>query len=152
MRHHHHEHHFFNHHQDHHHGHHHGLLAHRLGLRRTLRWGVGLLALAGLGGAWAQGATGLIGWRLLEAAGYLGVIVTAPVLIAHHAGIAGARVQGLALTLWSTFVPVGLALGAWASAGAAGTLGWRGAVTAGGLVGVLLWAVLWRAQIGRAHV
>ena len=124
-----------------------GLLAHRLGLRRTLRWGVGLLALAGLGGAWAQGATGLIGWRLLEAAGYLGVIVTAPVLIAHHAGIAGARVQGLALTLWSTFVPVGLALGAWASAGAAATLGWRGAVTAGGLVGVLLWAVLWRARL-----
>ena len=34
-----------------------GLLAHRLGLRRTLRWGVGCLALAGLGGAWAQGAT-----------------------------------------------------------------------------------------------
>jgi predicted MFS family arabinose efflux permease len=124
-----------------------GLLAHRLGLRRTLRWGVGFLAVAGLGGAWAQGATGLIGWRLLEAAGYLGVIVTAPVLIAHHAGMAGARVQGLALTLWSTFVPVGLALGAWASASAAATLGWRGAVTAGGLVGLLLWGVLWRARL-----
>jgi MFS family permease len=124
-----------------------GLLAHRVGLRRTLRWAVGFLALAGLGGAWAQGAPDLIAWRLLEAAGYLGVIVSAPVLIAHHAAAAGPRVQGLALTLWSTFVPVGLGLGAWASAGAAAAVGWRGAVTAGGLVGVVLWVVLWRTRL-----
>ena len=124
-----------------------GVFAHRLGLRRTLRWGVALLALAGLGGASAHGAAGLLGWRLLEAAGYLGVIVSAPVLIAHHAGAAGARVQGLALTLWSTFVPVGLALGAWASASAAAAWDWRVAMAASGAVGVLLWAVLWRADL-----
>ena len=124
-----------------------GLFAHRLGLRRTLRWGVGLLALAGHGGATAHGAVGLLGWRLLEAAGYLGVIVSAPVLIAHHAGAAGARVQGLALTLWSTFVPVGLALGAWASAAAASAWDWRVAMAAGGAVGVALWAMLWRADL-----
>lgn len=124
-----------------------GLLAHQLGLRRTLRWGVACLALAGLGGASAQGATGLLGWRLLEAAGYLGVILSAPVLIAHHAGAAGHRVQGLALTLWSTFVPVGLALGAWASASAASAWGWRAAMAAGGAVGVALWAALmWKGQ------
>ena len=124
-----------------------GLFAHRLGLRRTLRWGVGLLALAGFGGATAHGAVGLLGWRLLEAAGYLGVIVSAPVLIAHHASAAGARAQGLALTLWSTFVPVGLALGAWASAGAASAWDWRAAMAAGGAIGVALWAVLWRADL-----
>jgi CP family cyanate transporter-like MFS transporter len=124
-----------------------GLFAHRLGLRRTLRWGVAFLALAGLGGASAHGAVGLLGWRLLEAAGYLGVIVSAPVLIAHHAGAAGARVQGLALTLWATFVPVGLALGAWASASAAATWDWRVAMAAGGAVGVVLWTVLWRADL-----
>ncbi len=124
-----------------------GLFAHRLGLRRTLRWGVACLALAGLGGAGAQGAAGLLGWRLLEAAGYLGVIVSAPVLIAHHAGAAGARAQGLALTLWSTFVPVGLAVGAWASASAAAAWDWRVAMAAGGGVGALLWAVLWRADL-----
>ena len=124
-----------------------GLFAHRLGLRRTLRWGVGLLTLAGFGGATAHGAVGLLGWRLLEAAGYLGVIVSAPVLIAHHASAAGARAQGLALTLWSTFVPVGLALGAWASAGAASAWDWRTAMAAGGAIGVALWAVLWRADL-----
>jgi len=124
-----------------------GLLAHRLGLRRTLRWGVAALALAGLGSALAQGVAGLMAWRVLEAAGYLGVIVSAPVLIAHHAGAAGARTQGLALTLWSTFVPVGLALGAWASAGAAGALGWRGAVLGGGVVAAGLWLALWRSPL-----
>jgi MFS family permease len=124
-----------------------GLFAHRLGLRRTLRWGVAFLALAGLGGASVHGAAGLLGWRLLEAAGYLGVIVSAPVLIAHHAGAAGPRVQGLALTLWSTFVPVGLALGAWASAGAAAAWDWRAAMAAGGAGGALLWLVLWRADL-----
>ena len=124
-----------------------GLFAHRLGLRRTLRLGVAFLALASLGGASAQGAVGLLGWRLLEAAGYLGVIVSAPVLIAHHAVTAGARVQGLALTLWSTFVPVGLALGAWASASAASVWDWRIAMAAGGGGGVLLFAALWRADL-----
>ena len=124
-----------------------GLLAHRLGLRRTLRGGVALLAIAGVGGAFAHGATGLLGWRLLEAGGYLGVIVSAPVLIAHHAGLAGARVQGLALTLWSTFVPVGLALGAAASASAAAAWDWQVAMAAGGGVGALLWLVLWRADV-----
>ena len=124
-----------------------GLFAHQLGLRRTLRWGVGLLALAGFGGATAHDAVGLFTWRLLEAAGYLGVIVSAPVLIAHHAGAAGARVQGLALTLWSTFVPVGLAVGAWASAGAASAWDWRAAMAAGGTIGVALWAALWRADL-----
>lgn len=127
-----------------------GRLAQRLGLRRSLRWGLAALALGGLGGMLVQGAPGLLGWRLVEALGYLGVIVTAPVLIAHHsagggAG-AGARRQGLALALWSTFVPVGLALGAWSAAGLAvadlGGTGWRGAVAVSGGLSLLLWALV----------
>jgi MFS family permease len=91
--------------------------------------------------------TGLFAWRLLEAAGYLGVIVSAPVLVARHAAAGGARVQGLALTLWSSFVPVGVALGAWADAGMAEAIGWRGAMVAGGAVAVALWIALWRAPL-----
>ena len=120
-----------------------GLLAQRFGLQRALRWGLASLALGGLGSALAQGAAGLLAWRLLEALGYLGVIVSAPVLIAHHAGAVSARLQGLALALWSTFVPVGMALGAWGSAGLAGMLGWRAALLVGGAVVALLWVVLW---------
>lgn len=128
-----------------------GLLAARLGLRRTLRVGVAALAFAGLGGAWAQGAIGLLGWRVLEAVGYLGVIVSAPVLIARHTAEAGHRVQGLALTLWSTFVPVGLALGAAWSAAVSAPWGWRGAVTSLGVAGVLLVLAVWRSPLHESH-
>ena len=119
-----------------------GVLAQRFGLQRALRWGLASLALGGLGSALAQSAAGLLAWRLLEALGYLGVIVSAPVLIAHHAGAVSAPTQGLALALWSTFVPVGLALGAWGSAGLAGALGWRAVLLLGGAVVALLWLAL----------
>ena len=119
-----------------------GLMAQRFGLQRALRWGLASLALGGLGSALAHGAAGLLAWRLLEALGYLGVIVSAPVLIAQHAGAVSTRLQGLALALWSTFVPVGLALGAWGSAGLAGALGWRGVLLLGGAVVAVMWLVL----------
>jgi len=124
-----------------------GLSAHRLGLRRTLLWSVAIMALAGMGGASAQGPVGLLGWRMLEAVGYLGVIVSAPVLITHQVGASGARAQAVALALWSTFVPVGLALGAWAGASAATTWDWRVATVGGGALGILLWAVMSRADL-----
>jgi MFS family permease len=128
-----------------------GLLAQRLGLRRCLRGGVALLAAGGLGSALVDGLPGLYGWRLVEAAGYLGVIVSAPVLIAERLRLAGARAQGLALTLWSTFVPVGLALGAWGSAAAAALVGWRGASVAWGMVALALTAALARAALPEEH-
>jgi MFS transporter, CP family, cyanate transporter len=124
-----------------------GMIAWRVGLPRTLRLGVTALALGGLGGAWAHGATGLIAWRLLEALGYLSVIVTAPVLIAQHTAAAGERTQGLALTLWSTFVPVGLALGAGGAAALASAFGWRGATLALAAIGLLLCVVVWSARL-----
>lgn len=124
-----------------------GLLAQRIGLSRTLRGGVACLALGGIGGALSQGVSGLFGWRLLEAAGYLGVIVSAPVLIAHGTEASGGKRQALALTLWSTFVPVGLALGAWLHADIAALTGWRMAAGLSGGFGLVLWAVLWRTRL-----
>lgn len=120
-----------------------GRLADRLGLHRALRAGLLALAVAGLGEATAPGAAALFAWRLLEAAGYLGVIVSAPVLIVRGTTAAGVRTQAMALTLWSTFVPVGIALGAWASAALAQPLGWRAAVLAWAGVGAVLAAVVW---------
>ncbi|MBI5256181.1 MAG: MFS transporter [Burkholderiales bacterium] len=111
-----------------------GLLAARWGLRPTLLGALLCLAAGGLGGAMAQGAPSLLAWRLLESLGYLGVIVTAPVLIALAA--LPAR-TGVALALWSSFVPVGLALGAWAWAGAAALSSWRMATAAGGVLAAL---------------
>ncbi len=107
-----------------------GLLALRLGLRRTLLGGLACLTLAGFGTAFAQGAAGLIGWRLLESLGHLGIIVTVPVMIAT---VAGPAVR-VALALWSSFVPVGLALGAWGWGGLGALMSWRWAMGVGGVL------------------
>lgn len=124
-----------------------GLLAQRIGLRTALRTGVACLALGGLATATAQGAPSLLGWRLIEAVGYLGVVVSAPVLIAARAAQAGPRVQAVAMALWSSFVPVGLALGAWAWAAVAAGFGWRSALLVGGAVGVAALIAAWRAPL-----
>ncbi len=124
-------------------------LALRLGLWRSLRWGLVALAVAGLGSASAAGELSLMLWRLLEAAGYLGVTVSAPVLMVRLTAAQGSEAQGglggrqpraqmLAMTLWSTFVSVGVALGASGAAAAAVPLGWRGTLLAGGLLAAAL--------------
>ena len=118
-----------------------GGLALRLGLWRSLQLGLAALAVAGLGSASAQGAPSLLAWRLLEAAGYLGITVSAPVLMARLTagpGPGSPRAQMLAMTLWSTFVPVGVALGASGAAAAALPWGWRGTLLAGGLLAAAL--------------
>ncbi|MBI3369815.1 MAG: MFS transporter [Burkholderiales bacterium] len=124
-----------------------GRLAQRIGLRATLRIGVACLALGGLATATAQGAASLLGWRLIEAAGYLGVVISAPVMIAARAAAAGPRAQAVAMALWSSFVPVGLALGAWAWAGVASGFGWRAALLAGGLIGALALIAAWHTSV-----
>lgn len=117
-----------------------GLLALKIGLRRTLLGGLACLMVAGFGTAFAQGAAGLIGWRLLESLGHLGIIVTVPVMIAT---VAGPSVR-VALALWSSFVPVGLALGAWGWGGLGALMSWRAAMAvSGGLALVALAGCVW---------
>lgn len=122
-----------------------GGLAARFGLVHTLRAGLVALALAGAGEALAPGAAALFAFRLLEAAGYLGVVVSAPLLVVRASAPGGPRTQALAMTLWSTFVPMGLALGAWTSAALAQAAGWRGAIGVwAALAALLALAVWWR--------
>ena len=116
------------------------LLALKIGLRRTLLGGMACLTVAGFGTAFAQGAYGLIGWRLLESLGHLGIIVTVPVMIST---VAGPSVR-VALALWSSFVPVGLALGAWGWGGLGALMSWRAAMAvSGGLALLALAACVW---------
>jgi MFS transporter, CP family, cyanate transporter len=85
--------------------------------RLTARWELdrllvgALVALAAAGAASATATSGwaLLTWRLLESVGYLGIVVAAPTLIAR---VSTPDQRVAAMTLWSTFVPVGLALGA----------------------------------------
>lgn len=106
-------------------------LAARLTERRTLRLALVFLALGGFGQALAPGAGALLAFRGVEALGYLGVIVSAPVLIARAAPRGRA---GQALAIWSTFVAIGIALGATLAGGVADLWGWRTALA--------LWAAL----------
>lgn len=108
-----------------------GLLITRLGSRKALLYGMGLLTAGGLIGALIPGVWTLFAARLIESAGYLMVVIAAPSLIAT---VARPQDQGAALTLWSTFVPAGFAIGM----GLSGVLllfsGWRAVL--------VVWALL----------
>ena len=118
-----------------------GMLASRMGLERVLLGALACLALSAAGSTLAHGGATLLGWRILEALGYLGVVVTAPVLIARAATPAHV---GVAMALWSTFVPVGIAVGAWAWAAVASSGGWRMAMGLGaGLAAVATVSASW---------
>jgi MFS family permease len=99
-----------------------GAWAERIGHGRA--FGLGLLVMAIGGGlcAMAPDWPMLLAARTLAGVGYLLVVVAGPSLMAT---LSEPRHQPLALSLWGTFVPVGIALAGIATAVAAGTTGWR---------------------------
>lgn len=125
-----------------------GRLLPRLGLRRGLLLALACLGLGALAAALARQAPLLAAARLVESVGYLITVVAAPVLIARTAP---ARQQTAAMTLWSTFVPVGLALGAWAYAHAAELSSWRWAQALSVAATLVLMAGLWRTAVPAAE-
>ncbi|UDF04365.1 CynX/NimT family MFS transporter [Asticcacaulis sp. AND118] len=108
-----------------------GLLIARLGSRKALLYGMGLLTVGGLGGALIPGVWTLFAARLIESGGYLLVVIAAPSLIAT---VARPQDQGAALTLWSTFVPAGFAIGMGLSGVMLLFTGWRSVL--------IVWALL----------
>ena len=111
----------------------------RLGLQRGLTVAMLCLAVGSAGAALAQGLPLAVLARLVESLGYLITVVAAPVLIALAAP---AGRQAAAMTLWGTFVPVGMAVGAAAYAYAAGLSDWRWAQGLSLLAGLALGACL----------
>ncbi|MGO4854488.1 MFS transporter [Phaeovulum sp. W22_SRMD_FR3] len=87
-----------------------GLLAARLGLRRVL---LAALLLGAVLSAW-QATLPPLGWflasRVLEGLSQVGLVVSAPVLIAQ---ISAPRHQGFTMTLWAGIFGVSFALTAW---------------------------------------
>jgi MFS family permease len=104
-----------------------GQVVDRIGVRRILLTGICLFAVAGLGESMARSVPVLMGMRMLEGLSYLCVVVAAPLLIFRTAPT---DKQGVALALWSGFVPVGFALGAMSSGLIADLLSWRAATLA----------------------
>lgn len=119
-------------------------IAARLSQTRTLFASLAALGIGSLGQAAAGGAAGLVGWRILEAAGYLGVIVTAPVLMARAARPGQA---GRSLAVWSTFVALGIAIGATGSGALAEIWSWRVALAVWGGLTLALMALGWRVTL-----
>ena len=119
----------------------------RVGLRSSLSVAVLALAIGAAASAFAQDLVTLALARLVESLGYLAIVVAAPVLIARAAE---GRRQAAAMALWSTFVPVGMAVGAWAYAWAAGAVGWRLAQALSVAGGLLLWVSLRAMAAGDA--
>ncbi|MDX3227859.1 MFS transporter [Streptomyces sp. ME19-01-6] len=90
--------------------------------RRTLIGGLVVMGLAGLLVSRAGGFPLLLGGRLVESVGYVVVVIAAPVLIL---GLGDDERRTVALAIWGTFMPVGLALGAFGGGLLSGGFGWR---------------------------
>jgi MFS family permease len=113
-----------------------GLGLGRVGCRRALLSGLVLLAVSGLWEASASSAIPLFAARAMEGLAYLLVVIAAPTTIAT---IADAHARPRALALWSTFVPVGVAIGSAVTSLALAPWGLRGVM--------LGWAMLVMAAI-----
>ncbi len=98
-----------------------GLSAARIGARRALLLGLAIGALAGLGAAAAPTMPALLLARVAEGAGFLLLTVAAPGLVATATA---SRDRGLAMGLWGTYMPLGVALGLLTAPGIE-AFGWR---------------------------
>lgn len=89
----------------------------RLGAKRVAIGGLALHALASAGYPYATSFSALAALRIVEGVGYSLLIVGATVLVV---GVSAAHRRGLALSVWSSFAPIGFALGQWAASGVTG--------------------------------
>lgn len=104
-----------------------GVWAARAGLRKSLVLGC-LMMIAGAAiFATANVSTMLYVGRIVTSIGYLLIVVGAP---SWMAGFNNPKLVAMAMSIWGTFIPVGIALGNWVSAAVVTWLDWRLAVVA----------------------
>lgn len=100
-----------------------GYLVRRFGAGRSLIAALALMVAASA----LSTAAGSFGWllaaRVAEGVGYLVVTVACPALVLH---LAEEQDRGLALSIWATFVPVGIGVSTLVGGVAGEALGWRG--------------------------
>nr|WP_246423583.1 MFS transporter [Roseospira goensis] len=100
-----------------------GVVADRLGRRRLVGLGLACLAGGGTLGATSAGFPLLLASRVLEGLGFMAVSVASPALVL---AATAPRDRPLALSLWSVFMPAGMALAMVAAPLALDVVGWRG--------------------------
>ncbi|RGA01205.1 MFS transporter [Microbispora triticiradicis] len=113
-----------------------GYLIRRYGTERSLVVGLGLIAAASAASVTAGDFGWLLAARIAEGVGYLLVTISCPALILR---LARERDRGAALSLWATFVPVGLGASTLAGGALGSALGWRGWI---GLIAALTFVMV----------
>ena len=112
-----------------------GLLVDGLGLRRSLLWGLSILACASMLGAVARDASDLLWLRGIEGLGFLLVAMPAPGLIRR---LVQPERLSITLGLWGTYMPSGAALALLCGPALMAWAGWQGWwVSLGALSGVM---------------
>lgn len=81
-----------------------GLICDRVGALRVCLGGLACMIAGGVLGVFAPSSTWIIGSRVVEGAGYVAILVSAPALIA---AASVPRQRGLAFGLWGTHMPIG---------------------------------------------
>lgn len=109
-----------------------GRVAPLLGIYRVLVAGLLAIAMGNLIQAAAPGLVTMLAARLIEAVGYLAIVVAAPPIIVTATQ---GRARDTAMALWSSFLPVGFAVGAIATGFLADASTWRMAPLLFGLLG-----------------
>lgn len=104
-----------------------GVWAARAGLRKSLVLGCIMMIAGATIFATANVATMLYVGRLVTSIGYLLIVVGAP---SWMAGFNNPKLVAMAMAIWGTFIPVGIAMGNWVSAAMVVWLDWRMAVAA----------------------
>ena len=100
-----------------------GAVADGFGYRRVLIAGLICQAAGSLAGSWSGGPGLLFATRIVEGLGFMGVAVAAPALIFRVTNPSDVRI---ALSLWSCYVPAGIALIMILAPFLTGIFSWRG--------------------------
>lgn len=100
-----------------------GIYSDRAGARRVMLVCLWALAMGSLTGALAPDSGWLLASRTLESFGFVGITVSGPRLLV---AAAPPRDHALALGLWSTYMPTGMALAMFLAPAVLAVGGWRG--------------------------
>jgi len=119
-----------------------GAFADRLGHRRVILAGLGLVAAASLAGADAGGGLTLLATRFFEGLGFMMVVVAGPALIIRAADQHDLK---LAFGIWGCYMPAGSALMMAAAPALLAPFGWRGLWIANAVLVTLFAVILARA-------
>jgi MFS family permease len=108
-----------------------GQLVRRWGDRRLLSLGLVIVSLASFAGATQHDFTGLIATRVIEGIGFVIVVVAAPTLLTR---LVAPQQRNLVFSIWSTFMPAGMAISLFFGPHFAG---WQQSWIAGGILTLL---------------